>query len=276
MTKKYYSLKAMTRGLAFFYTTGIQQYFDEKELHMYAQNTRPNHGFIYLNCDSATFTLKNGKKLTFKKGNFIYIPMDINYTVQFCGTPKDDYTDLQITFRLVNIKGEEYYLADEPVCILKNTPGKIINCMQTIADATVNLSYPTFRIKRAFGEMLEAIENRIWLPEMNEGENSRVFPALYYLDKHIADDVSISDLAKICTLNQTTFRREFHKATGMTPVQYKSDLRIKKAKELIRYSPDISTDEIVAQLGFHDASYFYKTFTKLVGETLKQYRKRYK
>jgi len=276
MAKKYYSLKTMTRGLAFFYTTGIRQIFDESEQKDYAVTPRPNHCFLYVHCDSVRYTVKNGKTYTFQKGSFLYIPKGINYTVQFFGTEKGNYTDLQITFRLVNIAGDEYFLADEPTCLLASTPEKVVTCMQEIADATVNLMYPTFPIMRAFGIMLETVANHMWLPEMTAGKHSRVFPALYYLDKHLADDVSVSDLAKMCMLNETTFRREFHAATGMSPVQYKSDIRIRKAKELIRYSPAIPTDEIVEQLGFNDASYFYKTFFRITGETVKAYRNRYK
>lgn len=276
MAKKYYSLKTMTRGLAFFYTTGIKQTFDESEQHDFSVTPRPNHGFLYVHCDSVCYTMKNGEKYTFQKGNFLYIPKGINYTVQFSGTEKGSYTDLQITFHLVDKRGNEYFMSDEPICLLQSTPDKVISCMQTIAEATVNLMYPTFPIGKAFGEMLETVANRLWLPEMTDGKRSGVFPALYYLDKHLADDVSVTDLAKMCMLNETTFRREFHAATGMSPVQYKMDIRIRKAKELIRYSPEIPTDEIVEQLGFHDASYFYKTFSKVAGETVKQYRKRHK
>lgn len=276
MAKKYYSLKTMTRGLAFYYTSGIRQTFDEHERRDFAVTPRPYHGLLYVQCDSIRYTVKGGKTYTFQKGNFLYIPKGINYTVQFFGTAEGSYTDLQVAFRLVNIKGDEYFMADEPICLLENTPEKVIVCMQEIADATVSLMYPTFPIMRAFGAMLETVANHMWLPEMNEGKHSRVFPALYYLDKHLADDISVTDLAKMCMLNETSFRREFRAATHMTPVQYKTELRIRKAKEMIRYSPEIATEDLVEQLGFHDASYFYKTFTKTVGETVKQYRKRHR
>lgn len=276
MAKKYYSLKTMTRGLCFFYITGHMQTFDAREHRGYAVTPRPNHCFLYVHCDSVRYTVKNGKTYTFKKGNFLYIPKDMLYTVQFFGTEKDSYTDLQVTFRLQNIQGDEYFLADEPICLLGNTPDKVVACMRTIVDATVNLMYPSFPIMKTFGEMLETVANRLWLPEMTESEHSGVFPAMYYLDKHLADDISVTALAAMCMLNETTFRRAFRAATGMSPVQYKTDLRIRKAKELIRYSPEISTDALVEQLGFHDASYFYKTFTKVAGETVKQYRNRHR
>ncbi len=76
--------------------------------------------------------------------------------------------------------------------------------------------------------------------------------------------------------SETAFRRALLETTGFSPAQYKVQLRIKKAKELIRYSPDISTDMLVEELGFTDSSYFYKVFEKVSGETLKQYRKKYK
>ena len=176
----------------------------------------------------------------------------------------------------MNEQGDEYYISDVPTILLEKTPDSIIKNILDIADASVNLVYPTFPIAKAFAEMLETVSKQMWLPDIKNDSSKKVFPAIYYLDKHLNDEISISSLAKMCMMSETAFRRAFTETTGFSPVQYKIQLRIKKAKELIRYSPDISTDMLVEELGFTDSSYFYKMFEKVSGETLKQYRKRYK
>lgn len=272
MAKKYYSLQKMTRGLAFFYVTGFVQY----EMRDFSAAPRKSHCFIYVSCERIVLTLEGGNEYEFKKGSFLYLPLGIRYTVRAYGVEKDGYACLLVSFRLTNEQGDEYYISDDPTVLLEKTPESIIKNMLDIADASVNLVYPTFPIAKSFAEMLETVSKQMWLPDIKKDGSNKVFPAIYYLDKHLKDEISVSSLAKMCMMSETAFRRAFLETTGFSPAQYKVQLRIKKAKELIRYSPDISTDMLVEELGFTDSSYFYKVFEKVSGETLKQYRKRYK
>lgn len=272
MAKKYYSLQKMTRGLAFFYVTGFIKY----EMRDFSPVPRKTHCFVYVSCERIVLTLDNGEEYEFKKGSFLYLPSGICYTAKTFGTEPGRYACLLVSFKLLSESGDEYYISDTPTLLLEKTPESIIKDMLDIADASVNLVYPTFPIAGSFAKMLETVSKQMWLPDIKNEGAKKVFPAIYYLDKHIKDEISISSLAKMCMMSETAFRRAFMEATGFSPSQYKIHLRIKKAKELIRYSPDISTDTLVDELGFTDSSYFYKTFEKVSGETLKQYRKKYK
>ncbi len=276
MSKRYFSLKEMTKSLFFHNIGGTEQFFEDGQGWSFMPVPRPHHGFLYIACDKVEIKYQNGKTVFFKKGNFVYIPKNLCYTITFYGNKKNTYSDLQVVFNILDIDSNEYYLADEAVCILEETPQKVVQNMLSIADSTVNLLYPSFPIRKEFFAMLDTVSGRLWLPEIAEGNNSKVFPAICYLDKHLRDNVSITALAKMCMLNETTFRREFKNATGKSPVQYKTEIRIKKAKELISCTPEILTSEIVEQLGFYDASYFYKAFFKVTGETIKEYRERCK
>ncbi len=276
MGKRYFSLKKMTRALFFYNIGASEQTFKDGEGWSFLPAPRPHHGFLYVACDKVEIKYTDGKTVYFKKGNFIYIPKNLYYSITFYGVEKNRYSDLQVVFELRDIDGNEYYLADEAICILDETPDKVIRNMLSIADSTLNLLYPSFPIRREFFAMLDTVSNRLWLPEITAEKSSKVFPAICYLDKHLRDNLSVTALAKMCMLNETTFRREFKAATGKSPVQYKTEIRIKKAKELIRYTPEIPTSALVEQLGFYDASYFYKAFYKTTGETLREYRDKYK
>ena len=243
MGKRYFSLKKMTRALFFYNIGASEQTFKDGEGWNFLPAPRPHHGFLYVACDRVEIKYIDGKTVSFKNGNFIYIPKNLYYSITFYGVEENKYSDLQVVFELRDMDGNEYYLADEPICVLEETPPKVIQNM---------------------------------LPEITAEKSSKVFPAICYLDKHLRDNLSVTALAKMCMMNDTAFRREFKTATGKTPVQYKTDIRIKKAKELIRYTPEIPTSALVEQLGFYDASYFYKAFYKTTGETLKEYREKYK
>ena len=73
MAKKYYSLQKMTRGLSFFYVTGFIRY----EMRDCLTSPRKSHCFIYVSCERIVLTLEGGKEYEFKKGSFLYLPMNI-------------------------------------------------------------------------------------------------------------------------------------------------------------------------------------------------------
>ena len=141
---------------------------------------------------------------------------------------------MQITFNLQSPDGTEYFLAEEPTLLLVNTPTKVVNNMFQIADYSISLCHPTFPITRAFGEMMETVANHMWLPELSDVKRSRVIQAVCYLDKHVAENISVARLAKMCMMNENQFRFEFKNDIGKTPVQYKQENKIKKPKNSYR------------------------------------------
>ncbi len=272
MEKRYVNLKTMTRGLAFFNVSCIKQQIPEIELSEFAGKPRKAHGLLFIACKTAVFNTKSGASYTFKRGNLIYLPKGMNYTAFLSGESVSNFTSLQLYYHLLDKSGNEYYLADHPICLLENTPDSIIGNMLDMAYETVNSEYPTFRINKLFFEMMGTISKLMWLPDISESGN-KVMPAIYYLSRHLRDEISVPYLAKLCMMSESSFRIAFKAATGHTPAIYKSILKISKARELIRMEPTISTATLVEQLGFSDSSYFYKTFEKLTGMTTKEFRK---
>ena len=65
-----------------------------------------------------------------------------------------------------------------------------------------------------------------------------------------------------------TFKQKF----GMTPIEYKNALRIKKAKKML-CDFDLSVGEIAERLGFEGMCYFTRAFKKHVGVSPLNYRK---
>ncbi|MBE6640351.1 MAG: helix-turn-helix transcriptional regulator [Ruminococcaceae bacterium] len=272
MAKMYVNLKTMTRGLAFFNVSCIKQNIPEIELREFTNKPRQAHGILYIACKTAVFTTEDGLRHTFKRGNLVYLPKGLKYTAFLSGGSLSDFTSLQLYYHLLDKRGNDYYISDQPTCLTENTPDTIIGNLIDMAYETVNSEYPTFTINKLFFEMMETVAKLMWLPDISESGN-KVIPAIYYLSLHLNDDIPVPYLAKLCMMSESSFRREFEAATGKSPALYKSTLKISKAKELIRMDPTISTATLVEELGFSDASYFYKTFERITGMSLKEYRK---
>lgn len=74
-------------------------------------------------------------------------------------------------------------------------------------------------------------------------------------------DFSVERLAKAMNLSPSQLQRKTVSLADRTPVQLIRDLRLQKAKDLLRQS-DLTVAEIAFQTGFNDPSYFTRLFTR--------------
>lgn len=77
-------------------------------------------------------------------------------------------------------------------------------------------------------------------------------------------DGGIRDLAAELGVSYSTLRRVFREKTGMSLKQYQSEVRIRRACELLR-SSDRSIKEIAAHLGFSSTFHFSNQFSQSTG-----------
>lgn len=74
-------------------------------------------------------------------------------------------------------------------------------------------------------------------------------------------DFSVERLAKAMNLSPSQLQRKTVSLADRTPVQLIRELRLQKAKDLLRHS-DLTVAEIAFQTGFNDPSYFTRLFTR--------------
>lgn len=96
--------------------------------------------------------------------------------------------------------------------------------------------------------------------------------AVRFIDAHVAEKITLAQLAEISRLPPTTFRRAFSKVLDTTPGAYLATIRINRARELLAKT-DMTVEAIAAECGFYDPSHFVKTFRKLRHETPTAFRR---
>lgn len=74
-------------------------------------------------------------------------------------------------------------------------------------------------------------------------------------------------------LPERTLKRRFKAATGYAPVEYVQARRIEEAKQMLE-TEDSAIEEIGAEVGYSDPTFFRKLFRRRVGVTPAQYRQR--
>ena len=86
-----------------------------------------------------------------------------------------------------------------------------------------------------------------------------------YIDKHFSDDVNLDKIAGKALVSKFHFIRLFKKYYGRTPNQYLQEVRIEKAKLLLRKGRSI--DEVCTAIGFTSKTSFISLFKKMTGTT---------
>ncbi len=95
--------------------------------------------------------------------------------------------------------------------------------------------------------------------------------AFRYLEAHMYDtDFSIEALCRETNISRSYFNRLFKEHLGMTPLAYINEMRINKAKILLK-TGNYTNEEIAGLCGFMDVKYFYVVFKRLVGLTTRSY-----
>lgn len=109
-------------------------------------------------------------------------------------------------------------------------------------------------------------------PIPSDSNSIIIAPVLDYIYKNYMRPISIDDLAALCNLSPTHFRRIFHETMGTTPLDFLNSTRIDEACKLLR-STDDSILLISEQVGFHSVSSFNRCFSKLMSNSPRDWRK---
>ena len=95
-----------------------------------------------------------------------------------------------------------------------------------------------------------------------------------YIKENIERSITVGELAEKACLSVSALERQFKKRFKMPPLQYVKRLRLNMACEILM-TTDKSISEIALECGFCDHSYMTKIFTKTIGMSPRQYRKKF-
>ena len=118
-------------------------------------------------------------------------------------------------------------------------------------------------------KILYSLENDI-LRRYTKQKHQMIYKGIIFLENNYLQEVSVGDLAKMCSTSEGNFRRLFKKYKNMSPVTYRNYLRIKKACDLLG-SGEYSIAEAAEAVNIPDVCYFYKLFSKFMNVTPKSF-----
>lgn len=104
--------------------------------------------------------------------------------------------------------------------------------------------------------------------------NYAVARAEHYMEQHFSENITVKQLAILGNMSVSSFNRIFKKETKLTPIEYLIEIRIEKAKKLLRRK-EIPITEIAMRCGFASSSHLSSSFSKQLHITPSEYRNAY-
>lgn len=103
------------------------------------------------------------------------------------------------------------------------------------------------------------------------GAREPIQQALDHLREHIAEPMTVPELARMAGLSRSHFTTLFREATGHSVVEYLRSLRMARARALL-ITTSMTIAEIAATVGYPDQFYFSRQFRKVNGSSPSGYR----
>lgn len=216
--------------------------------------------FFYVVKGSTTFEFPNNTSLVATAGDIVYLPYGAPYRSMWSD---GDCEFVNLLFEMLDLDGEEISLNNKITVIYKDTSNKFLDAfykMHSVYHArTVNWK---LLLRADFYNLLARL---LYELSYNPTEDTGFFPAInsgvVYLENNYMKNTPISELARKSNVSESTFRRNFIKLKGVSPIAYRNDLRLAHAHDFLS-SGLFTVAEVASMVGISDLPYFSKSFKK--------------
>ena len=95
-----------------------------------------------------------------------------------------------------------------------------------------------------------------------------------HADRHYAEPLDLAGLAAVAGISRFHFHRLFTATYGISPAAYVSQRRVERAQDLLR-ATNLTVTEVCHAVGFSSLGSFSSRFRRLVGESPRDFQRRY-
>ena len=225
------------------------------------RNGRKKHGFIYTVSGRMQnlFQTPDVRELSVGAGELIFVPKGTVYT----GTYAEEDTKIKmIQFDI--LEGElPAYLA-VPVKIEIPEAFDRIKPLFDLAESNLS-THPFYYLSCIYMLLWQIDESAAGIPR----KFRKLQPAVTALSDFCERNEPVAYYASLCDMSEVTFRRLFRECMGRSPIEYRNDARLAKARIRLQ-SGEYNVTETAEACGFSNLSFFIRLYKKRFGHTPKQ------
>lgn len=229
-------------------------------------STRRDYYLIYVT--EGALKVTRPYNVTLNAGDIIIFSPDIEFEY---ASRKFAYYWVHFSGRAANGILRDSYLRTN----IKMRAGKSTECEKMLRRMFYEFGYRSPMWERSAAVELEHFLLLCGKANMDEDpkkNQENIAATITYIRTNIEKDLSVATLAERAYLSPSGFRRAFVAYTGKSPSEFIQNVRMELAEQLIR-DTDMRISAVAACVGYSDALYFSRIFSKHFGESPMQYRK---
>jgi transcriptional regulator GlxA family with amidase domain len=94
-----------------------------------------------------------------------------------------------------------------------------------------------------------------------------------YLIAHMAEALTLDEIAAAAQMSVRSLARNFRVAIGLSPIEYQHQLRLELAATLL-HNPDLTIEDVAQKIGFADSRHFRRLWSRRFGAPPSAYREK--
>lgn len=242
----------------------FRQYWRTQKSFSCINKPKQHNIFVFLDGCSATYKDISGNITKAESGSIIYAPEGSQYAAFFDNFENDSSCTVGINFRLFTENNSPIIFGNE----IKAYRSSMLRGLIEKIDNADKGNIPCFAIMKSglydIISILGSTKNTI------AEEYRIIYKGIEYLESG-KFEMSTEEIAEMCNVSSTYFRKLFKQYSGMSPREYRMNTKIIKAKEYL-CNTDLTSCEIADLLAFTDASFFCRHFKSVTGMTPVQFK----
>lgn len=230
------------------------------------ENGKPTDMLLYLSNSEGIYELPDGRTVFAPKKSFVYAPKGIKYNFRCTSADEDVYSNIIINFILTESDGTEFSLYDG-IKVMEDLPTARLEklFLDTALVSGQNVRFPC-GLRLCLYKVLSELCNHYHTKNILSGKYQIISKGIIYLEENEELDLSVRDIAKMCNVSEIYFRKLFKEYSGITPIQFKLNKKIERARQYLLYEGK-SVRETAEALGFSETAYFCRVFKEKTGVT---------
>ena len=214
--------------------------------------------FFYIVSGEMLFDKGTEKELRAVSGDIVYLPYDIEY--------ESEWTEPGSFLTANFIINDPSVVFSDRICIAVNdSSGGYLRSFRRLLDIWTKGAFNSgLKALSVFMDLLSDIAEETSRSGL-AGRFSDISDGIMQIESRFYEDISVEELARMCSVSPATFRRKFRHYSEYSPITYRNYLRCKRAKELME-SGEYNVTEASLAVGFDDLSYFNRVFVRFFGE----------
>ncbi|MBQ9543623.1 MAG: helix-turn-helix transcriptional regulator [Clostridia bacterium] len=204
------------------------------------------------------------------KGSLVYIPSGSTYTTQF--SQCRGCAAILIEFILKDEDQTPFDLFGEVNTVSQNADPVIRGLFEAAADVSERPVRSPAKLRSLIYEILTHLAAAERENMLASGKFASIARGITLMDSNKSFGMSVGEIARVCGVSPSTFRRLFKEWSGKSPAGYLLKARIDHAARLLSIGT-LSAAQTSAACGFRDPAYFSRIFKKYTGTTPGEYGK---